>query len=408
MWKLSALAFAFVLAVLPAYGDEPRHPFGESHSVFPLGVLRPSKSQADIDDATAAFYDQWKQRYLIDGCGPEQKRIRMEAGKIWSVSEGQGYGMVIVALMAGHDPDAHEIFDQLFHYARRHRSDFDRALMAWAQNEHCQDIEGRDSATDGDLDIAYALLLADRQWGSTRGIDYREEAKSTLTAITQHTIDSATGLTLLGDWVAPDGAYAHATRTSDWMVDHFRAFAKIDPITWNRAIDAHLNLALKLQQEFAPRTGLLPDFVTDTTEAAKPAPPKFLEADTDGDFAWNACRTPWRLGTDAVLSGDYRSATAARRMTQWIRAATGDDPSKIAESYKLDGTVLDPTMSMAFAAPFAVAAMSASADTPGAQAWLDDSWDLMVATEPQGYYPDSIKLQAMIVMGGNWWSPAGR
>jgi len=29
----------------------------------------------------------------------------------------------------------------------------------------------------------------------------------------------------------------------------------------------------------------------------------------------------------------------------------------------------------------------------------------MVATEPQGYYPDSIKLQAMITMSGGWWSP---
>lgn len=408
MWRLSALAFAFLLAVAPAHANDARYPFGSSHVEFPLGTLRPSQSQADIDDATAAFYDQWKARYLIDGCGPEQKRIRMEAGKIWSVSEGQGYGMVIVALMAGHDPEAQTIFDQLLHYARRHRSDFDRALMAWAQNEHCQDVEGRDSATDGDLDIAYGLLLADRQWGSTSGIDYRGEAEQTLTAITRHTIDGATGLTLLGDWVAPDGDYAHATRTSDWMIDHFRAFAKLDPITWNRAIDAHLALALKLQQEFAPQTGLLPDFVSDTTQAPKPAPPKFLEADTDGDFAWNACRTPWRLGTDAVLSGDHRSVTAVRRMTQWIRTATGDDPAKIGESYRLDGTVLDPAMSMAFTAPFAVAAMSASADTPGAQQWLDALWDRLAATPPQDYYADSIKLQAMITMGGNWWSPTRR
>src|SRR4051812_29198926 len=224
MWKASALAFAFLASLSAARAEPPRHPFGASHVALPLGTLRPSKSQADIDEATAAFYDGWKARYLIDGCAPEQKRIRMEEGRIWSVSEGQGYGMVIVALMAGHDPEAQAIFDQLFHYARRHRSDFDRVLMAWAQNEHCQDIEGRDSATDGDLDIAYGLLLADRQWGSTRGIDYRGEAKQTLTAITEHAIDGATGLTLLGDWVTPDGAYAHATRTSDWMIDHFRAF----------------------------------------------------------------------------------------------------------------------------------------------------------------------------------------
>jgi endoglucanase len=410
MWKYSALAFAFLLAIFPARADAPRHPFGAAHVAFAIGTLRPSQSQAEIDAATAAFYDQWKQRYLINGCGPEQKRIRMEAGKIWAVSEGQGYGMVIVALMAGHDPEAQTVFDQLFHYARRHRSDFDRALMAWAQNEHCQDIEGRDSATDGDLDIAYGLMLADAQWGSKGAIDYRKEAALTLAAITKLTIDPATGLTLLGDWVAPDGDYAHATRTSDWMIDHFRAFATIDatggePATWNRAVDAHLDLALKLQEGFAPKTGLLPDFVTDTTEAPKPAPPKYFEAETDGDFAWNACRTPWRLGTDALVSGDRRAITAVRRMTQWIRAATGDDPAVIGESYKLDGTVLDPAMSMAFAAPFAVAAMSASPETPGAQAWLDALWKQMVATAPQDYYADSIKLQAMITMGGGWWSP---
>jgi endo-1,4-beta-D-glucanase Y len=405
MWKASALAFAFLASVTAAQAD-PKHPFPTARAEFAPGTLRPSMAQDAIDRATAAFYDQWKQRYLIDGCGPEQKRIRMEAGNIWSVSEGQGYGMVIVARMAGHDPDAQTVFDQLFHYARRHRSDFDRALMAWAQNEHCQEIEGRDSATDGDLDIAYALLLADAQWGSAGPIDYRQEAEQTLTAITKHTIDPATGLTLLGDWVAPDGDYAHATRTSDWMIDHFRAFAAIDPATWNRAVDAHLDLAVKLQEAFAPKTGLLPDFVTDTTEAPKPAPPKFLEADTDGDFAWNACRTPWRLGTDALLSGDKRAIAAVRRMTQWIRAATGDDPAKIGESYKLDGTVLDPATSMSFTAPFAVAAMSASADTPGAQAWLDALWNEMAVMPPQDYYADSIKLQAMIAMGGGWWSPA--
>ena len=58
--------------------------------------------------------------------------------------------------------------------------------MAWAQNESCQDIEGRNSATDGDLDIAYALLLADVQWGSIGEINYRGEAERTLEAIVDH------------------------------------------------------------------------------------------------------------------------------------------------------------------------------------------------------------------------------
>jgi len=406
-WRALAAVFAFLFCG-PAFADPPSHPFGSSHVAFPRGTLRPSPSTDELDQAIADFYDQWKARYLIPGCGAGELRIKADAGEngeATTVSEGQGYGMVIVALMAGHEPEAQSIFDQLFHYARKHPSSFDRRLMAWAQNAHCADVEGRDSATDGDLDIAYGLMLADVQWGSQGSVNYRQEADRTLQAIVKHTIDPATNLTLLGDWVTPDGDYAKATRPSDWMVDHFRVFATVDPATWVPVVDAHLDLATQMQATFAPETGLLPDFITDTSDKPKPAPAKFLEAATDGDFAWNACRTPWRLGVDALVSGDKRSIAAVRRMTAWIRKATGDDPGAIAESYKLDGTVLDPAMNLAFVAPFTVAAMNVPADVPGAQAWLDALWNKLVAAPLQGYYPDSIKLQVMLAVSGDWWSP---
>jgi hypothetical protein len=189
------------------------------------------------------------------------------------------------------------------------------------------------------------------------------------------------------------------------MIDHFRVFATVSSTDWLPTIDAHLDLATHMQVTYAPLTGLLPDFITDTSEAPKPAPAKFLEAETDGDYAWNACRTPWRLGVDALVSGDQRSIEAVRRLTAWIRKATGDDPTAIAESYKLDGSVLDASFSLAFMAPFAVAAMSAPAESPGAQEWLDALWEKLETTPPEGYYPDSIKLQVMLAMTGHWWSP---
>jgi endo-1,4-beta-D-glucanase Y len=401
---IAAAAFFFSSAAL---AEPPSHPFASSHVAFPRGTLRPSKNVDELDQAIAAFYGVWKERYVIPGCGEGQLRIRADAaeGKATTVSEGQGYGMVIVALMAGHDPEAQPVFDRLFHYARKHPSTANRRLMAWAQDESCKDILGRSSATDGDLDIAYALLLADVQWGSRGKVDYRAEAERTLEAIVTHTIDPATHLTLLGDWVAPDGDYATATRSSDWMVDHFRVFATVAPGDWLPTIDAHLDLATHMQVTYAPLTGLLPDFITDTTDGPKPAPAKFLEAPTDGDFSWNACRTPWRLGVDALVSGDERSIAATRRMTAWIRAATNDDPGALGESYKLDGTVIDPAFNQAFMAPFAVAAMHVPAEVPGAQQWLDALWEQMVATPPQGYYPDSIKLQVMLAVAGHWWSP---
>lgn len=49
--------------------------------------------------------------------------------------------------------------------------------MAWFQTKSCTSAEGADSASDGDLDIAYPLLLADKQWGSCGAIDYAAEAQ---------------------------------------------------------------------------------------------------------------------------------------------------------------------------------------------------------------------------------------
>ena len=42
---------------------------------------------------------------------------------------------------------------------------------------------GDDSAFDGDCDMAYGLLLADAQWGSTGDIDYAAELTTVLAGI---------------------------------------------------------------------------------------------------------------------------------------------------------------------------------------------------------------------------------
>ena len=96
-----------------------------------------------------------------------------------TVSEAHGYGMLITAHMAGHDPKAKAYFDGLYRYFRAHPSKINPELMAWKQGDTGQavvNVGGVDSATDGDMDIAYALLLADRQWGSDGEINYLAEA----------------------------------------------------------------------------------------------------------------------------------------------------------------------------------------------------------------------------------------
>jgi endo-1,4-beta-D-glucanase Y len=79
--------------------------------------------------------------------------------------------------MAGHDAKAQELFDGLYQVFRSQPSNLNRQLMAWAIGSDCKAIQPATSATDGDLDIAFALLLANRQWGSAGTIDYAGEAR---------------------------------------------------------------------------------------------------------------------------------------------------------------------------------------------------------------------------------------
>ena len=400
---LLAPALALLWLAGAAAAGPPNYPFGSHRQPYAAGVLSPGVTPAAADRATADFYDAWKRRYLEPGCVAGDWRVKADTySGAWVVSEGQGYGMVIVALMAGHDPAARAIFDGLHRYNKRHPSRHDPDLLAWAQNADCENILNADSATDGDLDVAYGLLLADMQWGSAGDVDYAAEAAKVIAAIERRNLNPETKIVNLGDWVTASDPprYYYGTRSSDWMLGHFRAFAKRQPV-WTRALAAHQRLIATLQSRYAPHTGLLPDFVVDTQATPRPAPRGYLEARTDGSYSWNACRTPWRIGIDAATSGDPRSRAAALKMSRWIRARTKGDPKRIAASYSLAGSPIERGNDMAFIGPFAVAAML----DRGGQAWLDALWREMVERPPSEYYGDSLKLMSMLALSRNWLTP---
>jgi endo-1,4-beta-D-glucanase Y len=404
-----AALFLLVGTVVPSLAITPLRPFGSHPVSYAAGTIRPNHlSQSVLDQQVGAAYDAWKARYLRSGCGTGRYYVaaQIDNGNL-TVSEAHGYGMLLTVLMAGHDPQAQAIFDGLYAFFRAHPSATHKNLMSWYQGDDCNDAEGQDSATDGDLDIALALLLADKQWGGCEAIDYRAEALKVIADIGAGERDPSGRILWLGDWVGGSSArFKAATRSSDFMPAHLRSFAQASGDgRWTQLLDATYALIDTMQSSYAPSTGLLPDFIESALTTPKPAAANFLEGANDGAYDYNACRVPWRVGTDAALNGEARARSAAQRLTSWIRGATGDDPSRIASGYKLNGTVSSGAnyQSMAFIAPFGVAAMGDA----GNQAWLNAIWDEVVGTpvSAEGYYENSIKLLSMLVMSGNWWAP---
>lgn len=412
-WLVIAAALAATSLARPcpaAWTDlPPAHPFGSHPMVHAAGSIRPNHlPQSSLDAAVGDFWDQWKAEYLEQACGAGRRVVLAGVGSgNLTVSEAHGYGMILAALMAGHDPEAQAIFDGMFAFYRDHPSNLTPGLMAWNQNRSCQDAGGADSASDGDLDIAFALLLADRQWGSCGAVDYLETARSIIAAIRVGDLDPSGRIVKLGDWVADDaGAFVTATRSSDFMPDHHRAFAwATSDSSWTDLLEHTWQVVDTLQSGYAPATGLLPDFAVNALASPAPAPSGFLEGENDGAWDYNACRDPWRLATDWLVNGEPRARAAVGRIETWIRSATGGDPSKIRSGYRLDGTPSPGSdyLSMAFVAPIGAGATI----DPAHQPWLNDVWDLVAATplSAGGYYENTLKLLSMVVMSGNWWSP---
>lgn len=372
--------------------------------------IKPSQySQDELDQQVKTFYDGWKDKYLKQGCEDDQYHVYFASGNTVTVSEAMGYGMLIVPLMAGYDENARTYFDGLYRYFRAHPSHIMPHLMAWKQITGCVDADGPDSASDGDIDIAFGLLLAHAQWGSGGAINYFQEALLVINDImgnnaSEGDINQNFFSIKLGDWVT-GGNFMNGTRTSDFITDHFRAFGcAANDTNWNAVVNKCYELIDIIQTGYSPETGLLPDFIEDLDSSPRPADPDYLEGPLDGNYSYNACRDPWRLATDYLISGDERARDAVIKIDHWLLESTGGSTNNVYAGYYLDGTKAAGWSDNSFTAPFAVGAMLDTAN----QEWLDKLYTKILAGNISngGYYDNTLKLLSMITLSGNYWVPS--
>ena len=147
-------------------GSEVRGPTPAANGVnFPFPQNRhsahcnyPNYRNADVK----AAYEKWKaDTVTADGAGGFLRVRRSNEPGLEpnsTVSEGIAYGMLIAVYMADQS-----LFDGLWKYEQLWLDD--SKLMHWYISGNGKDILGKGAASDADEDMAWALLMADRQWG---------------------------------------------------------------------------------------------------------------------------------------------------------------------------------------------------------------------------------------------------
>lgn len=262
-----------------------------------------------------AFYRQWH-RYYVVRAGENESYIDAtpQAKSRLVLSEGQGYGMYIAALAAKRGYDNKAAFDRLNSFYLNSRATIHKrktALMIWRQrreNGHWQ--FAHNTATDGDLFIAEALLLASREY---RDIYYHGEAVSLLQDILRYEYNSQTQTLTVGNWAQKGSRYYNLLRTSnvvpEFFTDFYHATGDWRWLLLKKSMLRHLE---QLSQQH--RTGLVPDFAWVTSQGVRPVSGRTVASQDDGSYAANACRVPLMLAN----SRNPRARKVVRRLLHFF------------------------------------------------------------------------------------------
>jgi endo-1,4-beta-D-glucanase Y len=336
--SLSVLAAASLL-FLGCFLDSPAptQPPGASSSV----IIDPYSSSSTVVDpgptvkkafhfgapATTANpqyaidrYNEWKTQYYVtveNEAVPQylrdlfptnvagSARIKFDNDS-FTVSEGIGYGMLNAYFMS--DWDA---FNRLWTYHKAFRPDANNYLMIWKVYSFYQSVSG--SATDADMDVATALLLAYEQFPTLTA--YKDDALQIANQIYNTEIKWQDGSMLI---LPGDAGWSTSFNPSYFSPVALRLFAKHDPShPWADVLEKNYNWIYNIN---AAGFGLWPDWVN---QAGVPTKPENSSTNSVL-FAWysyESYRTPWRLAWDYAWFGDARALNMLNRATAFISAA---------------------------------------------------------------------------------------
>lgn len=361
--------------------SQTQQPF-PANKTYGNGLMPTVKNSQDA----LSNYNTWKSNFL-ENCTNGRYRVKFDNS--WeTVSEGIGYGMLLT-VYAGDKT----LFDGLWQYYKDNVNG--NGLMNWKING-CSGTAGFNGATDADLDVAFALIVADYQWTSSGAINYKNDAKTLIAAIKSTEIEANTFVLKPGD------AFGGSTLTnpSYFAPAYYRAFGVFtnDVSFWNSvASKAYAVINSNLTQNNAAG-GLVSDWCTATGSYSTEAVNRYNK---DGKtYTYDAARTPWRITVDYVWYGNADAKAYAKKSSDFVRVTLGGS-SNIKDGYNQNGTLSGQWHNATFVGPFACAAMVGEN-----QSHLDTSYnDLNGLSEPNSYFNQTLKTLSLFLLTGNFYLP---
>jgi endo-1,4-beta-D-glucanase Y len=376
----------------PGIGNDPaNYPHNSPGAAFPFpqGHAFAHCTLPTYDaGSVATAYTNWKSKFFQGG------RVVRPENSNDTASEGIAYGMLIGVYM-----NDRPLFDALWSYASARLNG--NQLMAWHYDSGGGRLDGG-AATDADEDMAWALLMADKQWG---GGAYLSAATSLINAIWSHEVDQSNGFILKpGD----NFGGANQTNPSYFAPSYYRLFARV---TGNQGWMSVVDSSYTILGKASGASGLVPNWVN-SQGAGVPGPGN----DPNGlNFGYDACRTPWRIALDFCENGTPQAQQYLEKIVGFYTGkASSGGLGAIKDGYTVTGAAPAPPLGMygagmAFLGPGGVAALYGG----GHQSFANDVYATLVYDTTTAivnnpgvfsYFNGSWGVLSMMTLSGNFWN----
>jgi len=241
-------------------------------------------------------WESWKKHRLRD-CNDGTACVPRDEGDC--ISEGIGYGMLLASAF-----DDRSLFDKFWAYYKKHRIQ-SNGLMTWKTNA-CGSDAASGTATDGDIDTAFALLQAACKWGGT----YESDATTLINSIKTNEVTTCNGKLVLRAGAGYGGC--DKTNPSYFAPGYYKVFASVtNDSSWTTLANDSYSLLSTVQGKM---NGLVPNWTDQNGN---------IPSGDDGTYGPDASRTPWRIATDYVWNGEQKAVAFLDNVVKYVDGNSG-------------------------------------------------------------------------------------
>lgn len=373
-FAVSALAFGLAQATV-------NYPFPQQSTYDGRGTVLSDQASASTQLASQfAFY---LSTYYIEA--GNYAGIRMYTSGDYGVTEGIGYGMLMMVYFSNETTSYQDQFDKLWNTYQYLMNS--HGLADW----NYQDLTSsgvthwdNGAATDAEMDVAAALIMAAYQFGDNSYLTY---AKTLIQNMKAYEFRSDY-VELPGDgW----GDNNYQLNPSYFAPGYYELFSIIDSDNatfWGEtALDVNYSLVEAVANLY-PSTYLMPGWIyTDGNSST-------TITGTNEYYDYDAARFPWRMLIAYYWYNHSRAYALNAQTAPWVN-------NQSASSVKGSISCANGTMGSDQNSSFVATLMSALAVSSDYQTQLDAYWAQAVNLGEEEYFNESMKILNGLAVSGN-------